>query len=70
MSEKWNINDPYVYQALTALHNQSLAVQTTRGSVRGILQQVMPDHIVIMMGGAPFYIRTAQIIWFQPIMCE
>ncbi|MFD6007995.1 DUF2642 domain-containing protein, partial [Bacillus subtilis] len=47
------------------LHNQSLAVQTTHGSVRGVLREVMPDHIVIMMGGTPFYVRTAQIIWFH-----
>ncbi|RKJ50844.1 DUF2642 domain-containing protein, partial [Butyricicoccus sp. 1XD8-22] len=23
---------------------------------------------VIMMGGTPFYVRTAQIIWFHPTM--
>ncbi|MFP6334727.1 DUF2642 domain-containing protein, partial [Bacillus subtilis] len=44
------------------LHNQSLAVQTTHGSVRGVLREVMPDHIVIMMGGTPFYVRTAQVL--------
>ncbi|XLG12420.1 Hypothetical protein ACI5QM_03948 [Bacillus subtilis] len=65
MSEKWKLSDPYVYQALMGLHNQSLAVQTTHGSVRGVLREVMPDHIVIMMGGTPFYVRTAQIIWFH-----
>lgn len=68
MSEKWKLSDPYVYQALMGLHNQSLAVQTTRGSVRGVLREVMPDHIVIMMGGTPFYVRTAQIIWFHSTM--
>lgn len=45
MSEKWKLSDPYVYQALMGLHNQSLAVQTTHGSVRGVLREVMPDHI-------------------------
>ena len=67
MNEKWNLSDPYVYEALTKHQNKSLAVQTARGSVRGVLQHVMPDHIVIQMGGSPFYIRTAQIIWFHPI---
>ncbi|APA02427.1 MULTISPECIES: YuzF family protein [Bacillus subtilis group] len=62
MSEKWKLSDPYVYQALMGLHNQSLAVQTTHGSVRGVLREVMPDHIVIMMGGTPFYVRTAQVL--------
>ncbi|WP_087974868.1 YuzF family protein [Oceanobacillus rekensis] len=66
MNDKWNLSDPYVYEALTGLLNKSLAVQTPRGSVRGVLRKVMPDHIVIHMGGAPFYIRTDQIIWFHP----
>lgn len=70
MNEKWNLSDPYVYQALTGLQNKSLAVQTTHGSVRGVLRKVMPDHIVIHMGGSPFYIRTAQIIWFNQIKSE
>ena len=70
MSREWNLSDPYVYQALTGLQNKSLAVQTTRGSVRGVLREVFPDYIVIHMGGTPFYIRTAQIIWFHPIESE
>ena len=70
MSGNWNLSDPYVYQALTGFHNKSLAVQTTQGSVRGVLREVMPDYIVIHMGGTPFYIRTAQIIWFHQIENE
>ena len=42
MSGEWNLSDPYVYQALTGLQNKSLAVQTTRGSVRGVLREVYP----------------------------
>lgn len=70
MNETWKLGDPYVYQALTQLQNQSIAVQTTRGSVRGVLTMVMPDHIVVQMGGTPFYIRTEQIIWVHPMMSE
>lgn len=70
MNETWKLGDPYVYQALTQLQNQSIAVQTARGSVRGVLSIVMPDHIVVHMGGSPFYIRTEQIIWFHPMMSE
>ncbi|GAA4059441.1 YuzF family protein [Amphibacillus indicireducens] len=66
MNEKWNLNDPYLYEALNGLLNQSIAVQTPRGSVRGMLRKVMPDHIVVRMGGAPFYIRMSQIIWVKP----
>lgn len=67
MEGKWSLHDPYVYEALSGLCNQTVAVQTARGSVRGVLKKVMPDHIVVSMGGAPFYIRMAQIIWVQPI---
>jgi len=70
MSGEWTLSDPYVYEALMGLQNKSVAVQTVRGSVRGILRKVMPDHIVVQMGGSPFYIRTAQIIWFHPMMNE
>ncbi|WP_428911875.1 YuzF family protein [Niallia sp. Krafla_26] len=70
MNGQWNLSDPYVYEALTRFQHKTLAVQTTRGSVRGVLQKIMPDHIVIHMGGSPFYIRTAQIIWFHPISSD
>lgn len=70
MNGKWNLNDPYVYETLTRLQNQSIAVQTARGSVHGVLTKVAPDHIVVQMGGAPFYIRVAQIIWFYQLKKE
>lgn len=70
MNGTWNLGDPYVFEALTQLQNQSIAVQTIRGSVRGVLRMVMPDHIVVHMGGTPFYIRTEQIIWVHPMMSE
>ena len=38
MNETWNLGDPYVFEALSQLQNQSIAVQTARGSVRGVLQ--------------------------------
>lgn len=68
MNDYWNLSDPYFYQSLMELQNKSIAVQTPRGSVRGVLQTVMPDHIVVHMGGSPFFIRTAQIIWVNPMM--
>jgi len=70
MNGEWNLSDPFVYQTLMGLLNQNVAVQTVRGSVRGILKTVMPDHIVVEMGGSSFYIRTAQIIWLQPFPGE
>lgn len=67
MNGNWKLSDPYVYDSFKKLQNQSIAVQTVRGSVRGVLRTVMPDHIVVHMGGSPFYIRTEQIIWIQPL---
>ncbi|MBN2910019.1 DUF2642 domain-containing protein [Polycladomyces sp. WAk] len=43
-----------------------ITVETARGSVRGRLYSVLPDHIVVDSGGSPFLIRTQQIIWVVP----
>lgn len=67
MNGEWKLSDPYVYESLMRLQNQSIAVQTARGSVRGVLRKVMPDHIVVQIGDSPFYIRTDQIIWFHQV---
>ncbi|MEJ9282143.1 YuzF family protein [Ureibacillus thermosphaericus] len=67
MSGNWKLSDPYVFESLKGLLNRSIAVQTVRGSVCGELKTVMPDHIVIHMGGSPFFVRTEQIIWIQPL---
>jgi hypothetical protein len=62
----WTIHDPYTYQNLSNLEQQVIGVQTTQGSVRGVLKHVYPDHIIVEMGGTPFYIRTQEIVWFFP----
>ena len=46
---------------------RKMVVQTARGSVTGRLKHVQPDHVVIQSGGAPFFIRTQQIIWAVPV---
>jgi hypothetical protein len=58
--------DPYVYQTLLTIVGQMVTVQTIRGSVRGSLKTVMPDHIVVESNETPFFIRTQQIIWVFP----
>jgi hypothetical protein len=63
---KWKLEDPYVYQTLSNVAGSQVAVQTTKFSVRGRLANVMPDHIVVEMGGNNFYIRTKEIIWVVP----
>lgn len=67
MNAKWNLSSPYLYETLNKMLNHYIAVQTVRGSVRGKLRMVAPDHIVVEMGGCPFYIQTEQIIWVQPL---
>jgi hypothetical protein len=59
--------DPYVYQTLsTIVFGNVVTVQTIRGDVRGLLKNVLPDHIVVESNGTPFFIRTQQIIWVFP----
>ncbi|MFC0524438.1 YuzF family protein [Pontibacillus salicampi] len=58
--------DPYVYKTLTSVIGSSVTVQTTQGSVRGTLTNVLPDHIVVEMNNTPFFIRTQQIVWVFP----
>ncbi|WP_156430809.1 YuzF family protein [Paenibacillus sp. FJAT-26967] len=58
--------DPYVYAALQTLIGKGIVVETVRGSNRGKLAQVKPDHIVVQEDGKQFFIRTAQIIWVMP----
>ncbi|HDR8331691.1 TPA: DUF2642 domain-containing protein, partial [Bacillus cereus] len=43
--------DPYVYQTLTTIVGKIVTVQTIRGSVRGSLKNVLPDHIVVESNG-------------------
>lgn len=62
----WYIGDSYLYRSLMSCVHHPITVQTTRGSVRGILRSVTPDHMVVEMGGNWFFIRTQQIIWFVP----
>ena len=58
--------DPYVYQTLKTIVGKLVTVQTIRGSVRGSLKNVLPDHIVVESNGTPFFIRTQQNIWVFP----
>ncbi|GGF33690.1 hypothetical protein GCM10010954_36030 [Halobacillus andaensis] len=61
-----SLYDPYVVQTLQSVCGHPVTVQTTQGSIRGILRNVMPDHIVIENSGVPFFVRTQQIVWVFP----
>ncbi|ANE48892.1 hypothetical protein SY83_12580 [Paenibacillus swuensis] len=60
--------DPYVYQTLQTVVGKKLVVDTPRGTVRGLLADVKPDHIVIKAvdSDSTFFIRIQQIIWIMP----
>ncbi|MDQ0337449.1 hypothetical protein J2S00_000219 [Caldalkalibacillus uzonensis] len=58
--------DPYVYQVLQSLVGHRVVVQTTQGSVRGIVTDVKPDHVTLNVHHTLFFIRTQQIVWVMP----
>ncbi|QDI93017.1 DUF2642 domain-containing protein [Salicibibacter halophilus] len=61
---EWTLSDPYVYHSLMDLENEMVGVQTVRGTLRGRLKSVYPDHIMVDMGDREFFVRVQQIIWF------
>ncbi|WP_026672156.1 YuzF family protein [Alkalihalobacterium bogoriense] len=58
--------DPYVYQAFQSFLGKHVVVQTTKESLRGVVCDVKPDHVVIDVSGAQFFVRTQTIIWVMP----
>lgn len=42
---------------------QAIVVQTEKNIQRGKLFSVLPDHIVVEVSRAPFFIRTDEIEW-------
>ena len=59
--------DPFVIQTLQSVIGKDLVVETTKDSIRGTLKDVKPDHIMIMAGNTPFFIRIQQIVTIMPI---
>ncbi|WP_078556888.1 YuzF family protein [Bacillus alkalicellulosilyticus] len=59
--------DPFVIETLQTVIGKHLVVETTRDSVRGVLKDVKPDHIMLMAGNTPFFIRIQQIVTIMPI---
>ncbi|MBB5172841.1 YuzF family protein [Texcoconibacillus texcoconensis] len=58
--------DPYVVQTLQSQVGSELVVETTKGSIRGRLESVKPDHIVMQKEGATFFVRIQEIVWVMP----
>lgn len=58
--------DPFVVQTLQTVVGKELIVETTKDTIRGILRDVKPDHITLMAGDSPFFIRIQQIVSIMP----
>ena len=60
------VEEPYVYEALTSLVGKRIVLDTTRGSVSGTLIDAKPDHVVIQEYDSTFYVRIKEIVWIMP----
>ncbi|MCY0887159.1 MAG: YuzF family protein [Alicyclobacillaceae bacterium] len=60
--------DPYVVQTLQSVMGKVLVVNTGHGTLRGRLNAVKPDHIVLQEpeGKSTFFVRIQKIVWIMP----
>ncbi|EPZ39315.1 hypothetical protein JV16_02428 [Anoxybacillus ayderensis] len=58
--------DPYVYQTLQTIRGKEVIIETVRGNVQGVIQDVKPDHIVLKSSDTFFFVRIQQIVWIMP----
>ncbi|OIJ14429.1 hypothetical protein BKP37_08510 [Anaerobacillus alkalilacustris] len=43
-----------------------VVIETIRGTLRGRLTDVHPDHVVLEVSGIPYFVRIQQINWVMP----
>lgn len=58
--------EPYFYTALFTFIGKRLVIDTSRGSVNGIVVDVKPDHVVVREHDSTFFVRICEIVWFMP----
>ncbi|TCT16212.1 uncharacterized protein DUF2642 [Natranaerovirga pectinivora] len=60
--------DPYVVETLKTIIGRSAVIETVRGNLQGIIEDVMPDHIVVRSydSDTTFYVRIQQIVHVMP----
>lgn len=63
------IVEPDVMKTLKSVKGKRMVVETVRGSVEGILEDVKVDHIVIksVCSKSRFFIRIQEIVYVMPI---
>lgn len=58
--------EPFVYEALRSLKGKRAVLDTTRGSVSGMVVDAKPDHVVIQEYDSTFFVRIREIVWIMP----
>lgn len=58
--------EPYVYAALQSLKGKRAVIDTSRGTLNGVIVDVKPDHVVLQERDSTFFLRSCEIIWIMP----
>lgn len=58
--------EPFVYGAATSLVGKRAVVETTRGSISGMVMDAKPDHIVLQERESTFFVRLCEVVWIMP----
>lgn len=58
--------EPFVYEALRSLIGKRAVLDTTRGSVSGMVVDAKLDHVVIQEHDSTFFVRLREIVWIMP----
>ena len=61
--------EPYFVETLRLIIGDSVVIETVRGNLQGILEDVKPDHVVVKSydSDTVFYLRIQQIVHVMPI---
>lgn len=62
------ITEPFVVDALRMIVGRSVVIETVRGNLQGILEDVKLDHVVVRSydKDTVFYVRLQQIVHVMP----
>jgi hypothetical protein len=58
--------EPFVYESLRSLIGKRVVLDTTRGSVSGMVVDAKLDHVVIQEHDSTFFVRLREIVWIMP----
>jgi hypothetical protein len=62
------LTEPFVVEALRMIVGRSVVIETVRGNLQGILEDVKLDHVVVRSydKDTVFYVRLQQIVHVMP----